>query len=66
MAGTETYDLTYSDNDENWITFKDPTEGQGEAHFVCVEDLVEVRGPTGRDATKFTLFARSLEKMEQW
>ena len=28
--------------------------------------VVEVRGPTGEDATKLTLFAQSLEKMEQW
>ena len=31
MVGTETYDLTYSDNDEDWIMFKDPSESQGEA-----------------------------------
>ena len=34
MVGAETYDLTYSDNDEDWIMFKDPGEGQEEAHFV--------------------------------
>ena len=44
MVGTETYDLTYSDNDEDWIMFKDPSEGQGEAHFVGFEDLVDGGG----------------------
>ena len=40
MVGAETYDLTYTDNDEDWIMFKDPGEGQGEARFVGYEDLV--------------------------
>ena len=48
MVGTETYDLTYSDNDEDWIVFKDPSEGQGEAHFVGFEDLVDGGGSRPR------------------
>ena len=44
MVGTETYDLTYSDNDEDWIMFKDACESQGEAHFTGYEDLVEGGG----------------------
>ena len=43
-VGAETYDLTYSDNDADWIMFKDPGEGQGEAHFVGYEDLVDGGG----------------------
>ena len=41
MVGTETYDLTYSDNDERWIMFKDPCESQGEAYFMGYEDLAD-------------------------
>ena len=68
VVGIETYDLTYSDNDEDWIMFKDPSDDQGGAQFVVLRSwsVVEVRGPTEEDATKLTLFAQSLEKMEQW
>lgn len=39
MVGAETHDFTYSDNDDDWITFKEPNKKDLDAYLM---DFVEL------------------------